>query len=199
MIRSAKETIEFYESLTNRQLIRAYRELIEHINDVRTMRNNHSEFYLGDPIKAVLVSAGHDKIHLQYVLIRRGYVLANLKNIPALITLKTSDQLQAEKDEREATRTAEAKKQKEANEAAAIQPAIDAIKLFAIFQLNYPHNFIEVAFNGGMVNHLRSKFNNIYDQHGAKAAIIMFWAELDFENRHLLAKYIIDRHTKKAN
>lgn len=70
----------------------------------------------------------------------------------------------------------------------------DAINSFAVFQFNYPHNFIEHAFKDReyLIEHLKNKFNHMYDTHGSKAAMIVFYMDLDFENRRLLANYVIE-------
>lgn len=50
---------------------------------------------------------------------------------------------------------------------------LEAINSFAVFQFNYDHNFIQIAFKDGMTDHLQQKFTGIYNQYGSKAAIIM--------------------------
>ena len=71
----------------------------------------------------------------------------------------------------------------------------DPMGSFARFQLNYPHDFIAEAFKdkGWIADHLEKKFNGFYDQHGARAVIIMFWCDLDFENRKTLYEYILTK------
>lgn len=73
---------------------------------------------------------------------------------------------------------------------------LEAINSFAVFQFNYDHNFIQIAFKDGMSNHLQQKFTGLYNQYGSKAAIIIFYMDLDTENRKLLARYVIARNHK---
>lgn len=73
---------------------------------------------------------------------------------------------------------------------------LEAINSFAVFQFNYDHNFIQIAFKDGMADHLQQKFTGLYNQYGSKAAIIIFYMDLDTENRKLLARYVIARNHK---
>lgn len=82
----------------------------------------------------------------------------------------------------------------ELNEASSSQHV--AIHKFNMFSLNYPNDFIEKIWGGGNVisDHLKMKFDHSYDQYGSKAAMLMFWTELDSENRRMLQEYVIDNY-----
>jgi hypothetical protein len=59
-----------------------------------------------------------------------------------------------------------------------------------VFSFNYPHNFISLAFTGSMANHLQSKFNGFYSDHGSKAVFNVFYMSLDSENQTTLLNWI---------
>lgn len=73
------------------------------------------------------------------------------------------------------------------------KPMRDAINSFAVFQFNYNRNFIEEAFKDRphLIEHFQRKFLDYHQKHGAKAAVIVFYMELDTENRRLIADYVI--------
>lgn len=69
---------------------------------------------------------------------------------------------------------------------------------FAHFAFNYNHDFIAEAFKSlgeNMVNHLKSKFNGIYNREGSRSVMISFYMQLDNGCRTLLKKYIAERKT----
>lgn len=69
-----------------------------------------------------------------------------------------------------------------------------AIHLFVMFSFNYPHDFIEKAWSGHIVNHLRTKFLSIYKKHGSIAVMAKFYTELDSENQEILINYILENY-----
>ena len=69
---------------------------------------------------------------------------------------------------------------------------LQAIHKVILFGFNYNHNFIEEAFKGKhTVNHLKSKFINLYEKVGSKAVFNCFYCELDKENQEILLNYIL--------
>lgn len=66
---------------------------------------------------------------------------------------------------------------------------------FVMFSLNYPHNFIEQCFTGVMQDHLRRKFDEIWDKHGSRAAMVVFWSQLDEKHRDTLYEWILNNYT----
>lgn len=73
---------------------------------------------------------------------------------------------------------------------------IDSVNKFAQFQLSYDHGFIAKAFaeRGHLIEHLERKFLYFHEKYGAPAAVIMFWCELDTQNRNILVDYVLN-HT----
>lgn len=69
------------------------------------------------------------------------------------------------------------------------------IKKTIYFGFNYPHDFIERVFGEGdsITNHLKSKFKNIYEKHGA-VAFFRFYIELDNENQKLMDDFITNEY-----
>ena len=60
---------------------------------------------------------------------------------------------------------------------------------FIYFCSNYPHNFIEMAFNSSLADHLKSKF---------KGDITKFMRELSFDNQIILLQWIEDNYNYKG-
>lgn len=69
-----------------------------------------------------------------------------------------------------------------------------AIHLFVMFSFNYPHDFIQKAWEGWIVKHLESKFSSIYQKYGATAVMSKFYTELDAENQEILINYILENY-----
>ena len=59
-----------------------------------------------------------------------------------------------------------------------------------VFSFNYPHNFISLVWDGSMSNHLQSKFNGFYSDHGSKAVFNAFYMSLDRGNQKTLLNWI---------
>ncbi len=63
------------------------------------------------------------------------------------------------------------------------------INHFVYFCLNYPQNFTD-AFEGGLKEHIESKFKNAYEKAGSFGAMIKLWSDLDNGNREKFANWI---------
>lgn len=66
------------------------------------------------------------------------------------------------------------------------------------FGFNYPHNFIQKAFEGKVSNthidHLWHKFEGMYDTYGSRAVFTMFFVNLDNENQETLLNWINENY-----
>lgn len=72
------------------------------------------------------------------------------------------------------------------------------VKDFVMFGFNFPQNFIEKAFkNSGdlMIQHLKNKFNEAYDQAGNRGAMNTFYAQLDSNNQSILESYVAEYYS----
>lgn len=61
---------------------------------------------------------------------------------------------------------------------------------FAMFAYNYPHNFIDMIWEGRMAEHYKQKFISYYNEFGAKAVMVKFYMELDTDAQDKLAAWI---------
>jgi hypothetical protein len=84
---------QIIKELTNRQLIIDYRKTVIFLNDVIEHYNTGSKYHLGERIFKVVNSARLSVAMLKNELEARNYVIADLKNIPALITQKNPFEL----------------------------------------------------------------------------------------------------------
>jgi hypothetical protein len=67
------------------------------------------------------------------------------------------------------------------------------VRDFVMFGYNYPSNFIERAFESQgdlMINHLKEKFESVYDRVGDRGAMNTFYSQLDTANQSILEDYI---------
>lgn len=104
------QLIEIIKTLTNRELIKSYREAVNHLNYVVDHRNTGSEWHLGESIHIVFNDA---KVCLNLVInefASRDYDINTVKNVPALIEFKTTYAISAEKEEKILAREAEKNK-----------------------------------------------------------------------------------------
>jgi hypothetical protein len=72
------------------------------------------------------------------------------------------------------------------------------VKDFVMFGFNFPQNFVEKAFEGQgdlMINHLKEKFNEAYDQAGSRGAMNTFYSRLDNKNQSLLENYVAEYYS----
>jgi hypothetical protein len=93
--------------LSNRQLLKDYRESVAHLNDVVEHRNTGSEWHLGKSIFGVLIEA---RVSLKLTIAeleKRGYDLTKIGNVPSLIELKSNQKIQAEREAKAAAIQAE--------------------------------------------------------------------------------------------
>lgn len=69
-----------------------------------------------------------------------------------------------------------------------------AINKWVFFCMNYPYNFIEEVWKGEqwLVNHLKAKFNAIYEDYGSRAVMNTFYCELDGSNKQKLMAWVMD-------
>lgn len=72
---------------------------------------------------------------------------------------------------------------------------LDNINTFIFFTTNFPDNFVVSIWPGN--NHIKQKFNNVYEKYGASAAVNRFYFELDSNNRKLLLNWINDNYKKQ--
>lgn len=74
------------------------------------------------------------------------------------------------------------------------KPKDDLPRRLIYFGFNYPHNFIQKAFEGKVaqhiINHLQDKFGGMYETYGARAVFGMFFVNLDNENQATLIDWI---------
>jgi len=72
--------------------------------------------------------------------------------------------------------------------------ALIAINKFYYFSMNYPHNFIEKCWadNPSLAQHLRSKFNGLYDTHKSYGVMNAFYGELSMNNQIKLMEWVMD-------
>lgn len=68
------------------------------------------------------------------------------------------------------------------------------IYLFAKFCYNYPHNFISKVWEGWIADHLQSKFNGFYADHGSRGVMVAFYNSLDVENMKQLEDWILENY-----
>jgi len=71
--------IKFTKELTNRQLLRDYRLSVQHLKDVQYRVGQDWSYYLGEPIRRVLMNAKHGVNDTKSELIIRGYDLDKIK------------------------------------------------------------------------------------------------------------------------
>lgn len=67
----------------------------------------------------------------------------------------------------------------------------NSVNLVFMFGFNFNQNFISEIWNGSLVNHLQSKFDDCYALHGSIGAFFVFYTQLDEGNRKLLVNYIL--------
>jgi hypothetical protein len=70
------------------------------------------------------------------------------------------------------------------------------INKFVMFGFNFPPNFISEVWadNQNIANHLQEKFSSIYDRNGAKAAVFVFYTELDTENKRKFEDWVTQNY-----
>lgn len=71
-----------------------------------------------------------------------------------------------------------------------------AINKWVFFCMNYPYNFIEEVWKDEqwLVNHLKAKFNSIYEDYGSRAVMNTFYCELDGGNKQKLMTWVMDNY-----
>jgi hypothetical protein len=92
------QLIKLLAENTNRQLIKEYRDAVDHLNYVGEHRNEGSDWHLGEPMHVVFNDA---KVYLNMVInefASRDYKIETVKHVPALIEFKTLKQLGQDKE-----------------------------------------------------------------------------------------------------
>ena len=88
--------------------------------------------------------------------------------------------------------------------------AMIAINKWFYYAMNYPVVPVEVADFGGtkkeylpdffnafplyLRGHLMNKWNNYYEEYGSRAALMVFYGELDGENKKILMGWVLDHY-----
>lgn len=62
------------------------------------------------------------------------------------------------------------------------------------FLYNFPYNFMD-AFDKGIRDHLQSKWDSLYRQHGPTLGMAQFFMELDWERRDQLLDWVRVNYT----
>jgi len=64
---------------------------------------------------------------------------------------------------------------------------------YVYFAFNYPNNWIEKIWEGNthMIEHLNTKFNSAYSRYGSKAAMNMFYVDLDSDNQQIFEDWVM--------
>jgi len=70
------------------------------------------------------------------------------------------------------------------------------INKFVMFGFNFPPDFIKAVWadNENLANHLQGKFSSIYDRDGAKAAVFVFYTELDSGNKRKFEDWVTQNY-----
>lgn len=71
-----------------------------------------------------------------------------------------------------------------------------SINLFVSFCFNYPNGFIKKVWKGNdsLIDHLESKFENIYEKHNAYPVMPLFYSELSETNQKKLETWILKNY-----
>jgi hypothetical protein len=73
-----------------------------------------------------------------------------------------------------------------------------AVNHFTKFLTNYPANFMDAFKGQGILqDHIRSKFDEQYEKHGAFSGMMAFWFELSSENRQTLTRWAMENYTEE--
>jgi len=70
------------------------------------------------------------------------------------------------------------------------------VKNWVYFTFNYPMGFVKDAFNS---KHLEEKFSSSYTRYGSVGVLMSFWANLDNNNRRILALWIKNNYFNSAS
>ena len=75
--------------------------------------------------------------------------------------------------------------------------ALNAINKFFYFSMNFPYDFIEKVWGDEpwLVNHLKGKFNGLYDSDGSYGVINAFYGELSTSNRIKLMDWVMNNYS----
>jgi len=71
-----------------------------------------------------------------------------------------------------------------------------AINKWMFFVFNFSGDFIDKVWadNPSLVNHLKSKFNSLYNHYGSYGVIPAFYGELDMNNRMKMMQWVMDNY-----
>jgi hypothetical protein len=70
------------------------------------------------------------------------------------------------------------------------------VQNWVYFTFNYPTNFVKDAFN---LKHLEEKFSSSYARYGSVGVLMSFWANLDGNNRRILALWIKNNYFNSSS
>lgn len=77
--------------------------------------------------------------------------------------------------------------------------ALTAINKWFYFSMNYPYGFIEKIWGDEpwLANHIKSKFDHLYDVYGSYGVINALYGELDTTNRVKFMNWVMNNYNNE--
>jgi len=192
---NTQETIAYYQGLTKRQLFKAYRDAITHLNECNVQYNTGHDYLHGEPIVRYQRAAQTEVYLIEQVLNeiypKSGYGV--VPAVPAKIARFTIDQ------RRDFIRAKELQHAKYVSEQAIQEsvrkeaPLLDAMEKVVQFIFSYNSGFIGEVFEGHLVDHFQRKFDGLYVTGQPLVGVTKFIQYLDAENKRKLFSYILNK------